>query len=701
MTDFLNSPIQYLKGVGPKRAELLQKELNISTFHDLINFFPFRYIDRTKFYKINEIREDLPYVQICGKIKSVELINRPQNKRLVAIFYDDTGEMELVWFHGFKWIKDALKPNVFYVVFGKPNYFQNHYSIIHPEIDVVSDDDNKINPSIVPVYNSTEKLKAKGLNSKGISKLLRTLIDKLLDEHIPETLPDEILSTLNLLLRESAFLNIHFPQNIELLQKAQYRLKFEELFFIQLQLLQNKFLREHRQNGHVFATVGEYFNQFYKKNLPFPLTNSQQRVIKEIRKDTKSGRQMNRLLQGDVGSGKTLVALMSMLLALDNGFQACLMAPTEILAQQHYKNISELLQGLEIQVKLLTRSTKRTERKIIHHKLQTGELQILIGTHALIEDVVQFKNLGLVIIDEQHRFGVAQRAKLWEKNIHPPHILVMTATPIPRTLAMTLYGDLDVSVIDELPPGRIPVKTFHRFESSRQQIYEFIKNQIDKGRQVYIVYPLIKESEVMDLKNLEDGFKNIVNVFLPPKYQVGMVHGLMKSDEREREMSCFANKETQILVCTTVIEVGIDIPNANVMIIENAERFGLSQLHQLRGRISRSTTQAYCILMTKERLSEEAKIRIETMLRTTNGFDIAEIDLNIRGPGDIQGTLQSGLIELKIADLAKDGRIVQIARDTARTILEQDPFLKSEKNSILLEQLNLLNKNKKDWSRIS
>ena len=697
----LETPIEYLKGVGPKRGELLRKELKIFTFHDLLTFYPFRYVDRSKYYKINEIRPDLPYIQVKGKIISMETAGTGRAKRLMALFRDDTGVIELIWFQGARWIISSLKTGVEYVVFGKPNVFRGKMSISHPEMDLVSEESQKLTSSLQAVYSSTEKLSSRGLNSRGVAKLQQMLIQQI-EGKLPETLSKELISKLNLLSREQAARNIHFPENPELLNKAQFRLKFEEFFFLQLKLLKLKVIRNQKFRGFLFPEIGDYFNSFYKNVLPFSLTGAQKRVIKEIRKDLGSGKQMNRLLQGDVGSGKTIVALMSMLIALDNGYQACLMAPTEILANQHFETISVMLKDAGIITGLLTGSTKIAERKILHEQLENGELHLLMGTHALIEEKVKFKNLGLVIIDEQHRFGVEQRAKMWKKNeLHPPHVLVMTATPIPRTLAMTLYGDLDVSVIDELPPGRKPIKTFHRYDSSRLRIFGFMKEQIKLGRQIYVVYPLIKESEKMDYKDLMDGFESIVREFPEPPYHVSVVHGQMKPKEKDSEMQRFVKGQTHIMVATNVIEVGVDVPNATVMVIESAERFGLSQLHQLRGRVGRGADQSYCLLMTGNKLTGDGKLRMQTMTRTNDGFEIADVDLKIRGPGDIEGTQQSGILDFKIADIIRDGQILQYARDIALKLLEQDPNLEQPNNIPIIRQLAALNKNKKDWSRIS
>jgi ATP-dependent DNA helicase RecG len=701
-SNFLNTPIEYLKSVGPQKAELLKKELRIFKYSDLLTYYPFRYVDRTKFYKIKEINADLPYVQLRGKIVRTEMIGTKGTQRFVATFADETGKLELIWFQGKKWISEKIKPHLTneYIVFGKPNIFNGRFNISHPEIDLVSEENTTFASALQAVYNSTEKLKARSIDTKGIARMQKAL-SGLIKNNIPETLSDTIKERFHLISREEAFQQIHFPQNAEQLRKAEFRLKFEELFFIQLKLLKQKGLRETTYRGFVFSKVGDYFNNFYNNYLALTLTNAQKKVIKEIRLDMCSGRQMNRLLQGDVGSGKTLVALMNILIALDNGFQACLMAPTEILANQHYETISQLLKPLNINVGILTGSKGVKVRRIIHEQLQSGEMQILIGTHALLENVVQFKNIGLVVIDEQHRFGVAQRAKMWNKNTQAPHMLIMSATPIPRTLAMTLYGDLDVSVIDELPPGRKPIQTVHRFDSNRERVFGFMREQIALGRQIYVVYPLIKESEKMDYKDLMDGYESITRAFPMPQYQVSIVHGQMKADAKEYEMQRFVKGETNIMVATTVIEVGVDVPNASVMVIESAERFGLSQLHQLRGRVGRGAEQSYCILMTSYKLSSDGKLRMDTMVRTNDGFEIAEVDMKLRGPGDMAGTTQSGVLDLNIADLAKDGQILHAARNMVIEILSEDPNLEQLENSEIANQFALMNSSKTNWSRIS
>lgn len=701
MSELAGQDIKFLPGVGPKRASILNQELSIYSYEDLLYHFPYKYIDRTKFYAIKDINSKLPYIQVKGQITAIETLGEKRQQRLVAYFTDGEDTMELVWFKGIKYIQPNLKPNTDYIVFGKPSEFNRKINVVHPEIEEESKKNGKINASLQSFYLTTEKMKSSFLNSKVVQKLQENAL-KSVNGKIPETLPAGLVKKLGLINLHEALLQIHFPQNTEILKKAQYRLKFEELFYIQLNILKMKMKRKVLYKGNPFTQIGKYFNSFYTNNLPFELTNAQKRVIKEIRKDVGTGKQMNRLLQGDVGSGKTMVGLMCMLMALDNGFQACLMAPTEILASQHMESISEFLEGIDVNVALLTGSTKQKDRRRIHEDLQSGELQILIGTHALLEDVVQFNNLGLVIIDEQHRFGVAQRAKLWKKNNIPPHVLVMTATPIPRTLAMTLYGDLEVSVIDELPPGRKPIQTVHYFENRRKQVYDFMKKQIEMGRQIYLVYPMIKESEKMDYKNLEEGYESVAKSFPPEKYGISMVHGKMKPADKDAEMQKFAQGETKIMVATTVIEVGVNVPNASVMIIESTERFGLSQLHQLRGRVGRGAEQSYCILMSSYKISNESRKRIETMVRTNDGFEIAEVDLKLRGPGDIEGTQQSGIsYDLKIAHLGKDGQLLQYARDVAQEILDEDPLLEQEENYILAKQVKRLSKTKINWSVIS
>jgi ATP-dependent DNA helicase RecG len=681
--DPFQTPLVYLKGAGQSRAEVLKKDLELHTFEDLLRHFPFRYIDRTRFYKVREIQEDLPYVQVLARMISKEIVGEKQSRRLVARAKDDTGIIELVWFKGINWIEKTIIPGKVYILFGKPGFFNMMPQMAHPEMELyVPGAQKQGNLSLQPVYSSTEKLKQYQLDSKGIQKLVATLLG-LHAKDIRENLPLYIINQFKLLNRADAYLNIHFPGDATLLNEALYRLKFEELFFLQLKLLKNKLLHTQKFKGNVFDTVGMYFNEFYHNKLPFTLTDPQKRVLKEIRQDTQRGVQMNRLLQGDVGSGKTVVALMSMLIAIDNGFQTCIMAPTEILASQHYQTIKSLVGDDFIEVALLTGSTKQKERKVLHQKLEDGDLKILVGTHALIEDKVQFKNLGFVVIDEQHRFGVEQRAKLWRKNIIPPHILVMTATPIPRTLAMTLYGDLDVSVIDQLPAGRKPIQTMHLYENQRLRMFGFMKQEIALGRQVYVVYPLIQESEKLDLKNLQDGIEAMSREFPLPDYRISIVHGKMKPAEKDFEMQRFIKAETQIMVATTVIEVGVNVPNASVMIIENAERFGLSQLHQLRGRVGRGAEQSYCILMSSHKLSHDGKIRLNTMVKTNNGFEISEIDLQLRGPGNIEGTQQSGVVDLKLANLATDQELLFKVRKFVETIFEKDPQLAHPENQVL------------------
>ncbi|RKR85661.1 ATP-dependent DNA helicase RecG [Mucilaginibacter gracilis] len=695
------TPIEYLRGVGASRADVLRKELGISNFADLLRHFPYKYIDRTRFYKIKELNPDLPHVQLIVRLKSKEVLGEKHTKRLVAQIYDDTGTMELAWFQGMRWVEKLLIPGKAYIIFGKPGSFNGKTQMAHPEIEPYSADalKQKGNLKLQPVYNSTEKLKAYSLDSKGLQKLIAILLEQSLND-ITETIPNQILQKFKLVDRREAYANIHFPADADVLTAAVNRLKFEELFFIQFKMLKSKLQRTQKFKGNIFGTVGNYFNQFYKTKLPFALTNAQKRVLKEIRLDTQRGVQMNRLLQGDVGSGKTVVALMSMLLAIDNGFQTCIMAPTEILANQHYQSIEQLIDNEFLEVALLTGSTTAKKRRILHEKLENGDLKILIGTHALIEDKVKFKNLGFVVIDEQHRFGVEQRAKLWRKNIIPPHVLVMTATPIPRTLAMTLYGDLDVSVIDELPAGRKPIETMHFHEGSRLRMFGFMKQEIAKGRQIYVVYPLIKESEKLDLKNLTDGIETMSREFPLPQFRISIVHGKLSAADKDAEMQRFVKGETQIMVATTVIEVGVNVPNASVMIIENAERFGLSQLHQLRGRVGRGAEQSYCILMSGHKLSNDGKIRLETMVKTNNGFEISEIDLQLRGPGNIEGTQQSGVLDLKLANLATDQQLLLLARKCVEEIFEHDPQLQLPENQIL-NQASHTHNGGLSWDKIS
>ena len=701
MSQLLSTSIEYLKGVGPKRAEILASELGIRTYRGLLHHFPFRYEDRTKFYKISEVQGDLPYVQLVGELTHVQEIGAKFKKRLVAKLKDDTGTIELVWFKGVTYFAKNLKVGEKYVVFAKPNVFNSKINLVHPEVDTLIEFKNAVQSKLQAVYPSTEKLAKFSLASKSISRLLRTLLPQL-KYKLEENLPATVVADFQLLNREAAMFNIHFPTSVEVLKKAIARIKFEELFMIQLELLKLKLVNLEKSTGFVFGEVGKRFNGFYSNNLPFELTGAQKRVLKEIRRDLKRGKQMNRLLQGDVGSGKTIVALMTILIGLDNGFQAALMAPTEILATQHYEGLKALLNGMDIEVELLTGSVKAKKRREIHEKLEDGTLHILIGTHALIEDKVKFKNLGIAVIDEQHRFGVAQRAKLYKKNIVPPHVLIMTATPIPRTLAMTLYGDLDVSVIDELPPGRKEIQTLHWYENKRLRLFGFMEGEIAKGRQIYIVYPLIEESEKLDYATLEEGYQHIFKRFPAPKYKVSIVHGKMKANVKQFEMNRFVNGETDIMVSTTVIEVGVNVPNASVMIIESAERFGLSQLHQLRGRVGRGAEQSYCVLMTGNKLSSDGRLRMKTMTGTNDGFQIAEVDLKLRGPGDLRGTQQSGTpIGLKLANLATDGELIEKARKAANQVLENDPNLEQQDNIGLLTYVKEKNRGKMNWSKIS
>ena len=696
----LHTSIEFLKGVGPSRADLLRKELGIRTLSDLANFFPNRYIDRTQFLKINQLQQNTAEVQIIGKITHLKTVQQKRGSRLVATFVDETGSMELVWFRGVKWIKESLKVDTPYVAFGRVNWFNGLFTMPHPELELVSDYKKSLQTAMQPVYPSTENLSNKGVTNRVVAKMMQQLFLNV-NAKFEETLSRNIIDKLKLVSKSEALFNIHFPKNQLLLTRAQQRLKFEELFFIQLQLVRKKLIHKSKIKGYIFQSVGDNFNSFYKNNLPFELTSAQKRVIKEIRKDIATGAQMNSLLQGDVGSGKTIVALLTMLIALDNDFQATLMAPTEILAIQHFNAISALMKGLNISISLLTGSVKTKERNKIHEELENGELHILIGTHALLEDKVKFKNLGLAIIDEQHRFGVAQRAKMWIKNDLPPHILVMTATPIPRTLAMSVYGDLDISVIDELPPGRKQILTAHRYDSNRLSVFKFMKEEIAKGRQIYVVYPLIQESQKLDFKDLMDGYESITREFPKPQYQISIVHGKMKSEAKKFEMNRFLNGETQIMVATTVIEVGVDMPNASVMVIESAERFGLSQLHQLRGRVGRGAEQSYCILMTSFKLTNDAKTRMETMVKTNDGFEIAEVDLKLRGPGDLMGTQQSGILNLRIADIVKDAAILKRAREVAFQVLNEDPNLKNISNKNISIAYQEITKNRAIWSNIS
>jgi ATP-dependent DNA helicase RecG len=697
LKNFFDTSVEFLKGVGSQRAVLLQKELKIFTFGDLIQHYPFRYEDRTKFYPINEVDELIPYVQIMGRFSGFKIIGVRNKRRLIGYFTDGRNEIEIVWFQRIDWIMQKIRPGVEYVVFGKPTRFGNKTNIAHPEIELVTENNLKGN-SFQPVYSVSEKLKAKYIDSKVISKLQQELV-RIAQLHIRETLPEHLLKEQKLISKKEALRNIHLPKNKELLLAARRRLKFEELFYVQLRLIKMKLVRQGKFNGQVFNDTN-ILTKFYKEHLPFELTEAQKRVIREIYTDMRSGKQMSRLLQGDVGSGKTIVAFICMLLVIGSDAQAALMAPTEILAQQHYANLKKYTDLMGISIELFTGSVKKSKRKPIHEKLENGELRILIGTHALLEDEVRFKKLGLAIIDEQHRFGVAQRSKLWQKNIDVyPHVLVMTATPIPRTLAMTLYGDLEISVIDELPKGRKPIVTMHQFDAQRLKVNGFVKTQIEAGRQVYVVYPLIEESEKLDLKHLMDGYESMARAF--PDVAISIVHGQMKSDAKDFELARFVKGETKIMVATTVIEVGMDVPNATVMIIESAERFGLSQLHQLRGRVGRGVDQSYCILMTSYKLGADTKMRIETMVRTNNGFDIAEADLRLRGPGDLMGTQQSGALDLLIADLSKDGRLLQQARDVAQSILTDDPDLNKQENAVVKMQVEMASETTMNWSRIS
>ncbi len=697
----LNTPVEFLKGVGQDRALLLGKELNIFNYEDLLLHFPFRYVDKSTILPISAVQEGMHFVQLMGRIERPQLIGEGRAKRFQAYLRDETGTIELVWFKGIKWIQKIVLPGSDFIVFGKPASFNGKFNIVHPELELATKEATNFaeKAKLDPVYSTTEKLKARGLESKQIAKLVKQVVDKL--ENLPENLPAHILESYKMLPRTKALKQIHFPQSAELQKAAENRLKFEELFFIQVKLLKQRNKRRQEIQGHIFDKVGDKFTTFYNKYLPFELTNAQKRVIKEIRADVRTGKQMNRLVQGDVGSGKTVVALMCMLLALDNGTQACLMAPTEILAAQHFQNIHNLLKDMNINVRLLTGSSKTSERKKIAEDLAHGSLDIIIGTHALLEKWVNFPNLGLVVIDEQHRFGVVQRATMWAKNKIPPHILVMTATPIPRTLAMTLYGDLENSVIDELPPGRKEIETKHAFESARLKVFGFMKEQIAQGRQAYVVYPLIEESETLDYKNLMEGYEAISREFPRPQYQIGIVHGQMKAEDKEAEMQRFKKGITHILVSTTVIEVGVDVPNATVMVIESAERFGLSQLHQLRGRVGRGGNKSYCILMTGYKLGENTRTRIETMVRTNNGFEIAEVDLRLRGPGDMTGTQQSGMLNLKIANLAADQKILVAARHAAMEILDKDPNLELPEHRPIVKFLNQKSRNQPNWSLIS
>ena len=700
VSDIIQTPIDYLKGVGPSRAKLLRSELGVKTFQDLIYLFPRRYIDRTQFYSIGSLFQNSSEIQVIGQITGFREISQKRGKRLVATFQDSTGQIELVWFRGHKWIRENLKIRTTYVVFGKVNLFNGSYNMPHPEIELKSEFDKGLRTNIQPIYPSTEILTNRGISNKVICKLIEQIIIQI-DAGFLESLSNEILNKYKLISKNDALLNIHFPKDQILLHQAEFRLKFEELFFIQLQLIQKNLINKSKIKGFNFKEVGYNFNNFYKNHLPFNLTNSQKRVIKEIRSDMGSNAQMNRLLQGDVGSGKTIVAFMAMLIAIDNEFQSVIIAPTEILAMQHYNGFKSLCDKIDLKISLLTGSTKISARRIIHENLENGSLNILIGTHAVLEDKVKFNNLGLAVIDEQHRFGVAQRSKLWYKNVSPPHILVMTATPIPRTLAMSVYGDLDISLIDELPPGRKTIKTLHKFDNNRLKVISFMRSEIAKGRQVYIVYPLIKESQKLDFKDLMDGYESISRDFPVPEYQISIVHGKMKASDKEYEMQRFVKGQTQIMVATTVIEVGVNVPNASVMIIESAERFGLSQLHQLRGRVGRGSEQSFCILMTSNKLGSDSKTRMETMVKSSDGFEIAEVDLKLRGPGDIMGTQQSGVLKLKIANIIYDKDILINARKSVKLLLNEDPELKLNRNLSIQRTYKSMAVYKNMWNYIS
>lgn len=695
--DILQTDIKFIPGIGPKKAETLNKEIDVFTLGDLLRWYPYRYIDKTRIYYVHEVDSSLAFIQLKGRITAFESFGEGRKRRLVGHFTDGTGFIDLVWFQGIRFIENSLKVGQEYIVFGKPSLFGNKWNIAHPDIDPINTESD-LPTGFMAMYNTTEKMKYAYLNSKAMQKIISNAFE-MIKAPLLETLSPDVVKAANLISYHEAIENIHFPKSPNLLREAEFRLKFEELFYIQLNIVRYSSDRKSKLKGFQFSKVGHYLNSFYKNHLPFPLTNAQKRVIREIRQDTANGKHMNRLLQGDVGSGKTLVALMCMLIALDNDYQACLMAPTEILATQHYETFKEMLDGLDVNVELLTGSTKKKDREVIHDELLTGKTNILIGTHALLEDVVQFNNLGFVVIDEQHRFGVAQRAKLWAKNEHPPHVLVMTATPIPRTLAMTVYGDLDVSVIDELPPGRKPVKTVHRYDQKRGDLYQFIRTELNIGRQVYIVYPLIEESETLDLKNLEEGYQHVSEAF--SEYKVVKMHGRMKPADKEEVMQQFANHEAHIMVSTTVIEVGVNVPNASIMVIESAQRFGLSQLHQLRGRVGRGADQSYCVLITPYELSADTRRRMEIMTESNDGFVIAEADLKLRGPGDLEGTLQSGTpFDLKIADLLRDNDILIRAREIAEDIITTDPLLEHPDHKVLKQQLSRLSGNRYDWGRI-
>lgn len=696
----MQTEIAYLKGVGPERARLLKEELNIKTFQDLLHFFPNRYIDRSRFHPINQLPNTNAEVQIKGVITSIEYVQQKRGKRMVAHFQDETGSMQLVWFRGYQWLRDSMRLNQPYVIFGRINWFKGQASMPHPEMELEHVFQQGVKAAFYPIYPSSEKLINKGVSQRVIQKLVASLLQNKEGE-FSETLPSYLLNHFKLISKKEALHQVHYPSTQNLLSRAQMRLKFEEFFYMQLQLILKNHQRKQKIKGHVFAAVGSVFRNFFDNHLPFTLTEAQKRVVKEIRTDLGTGRQMNRLLQGDVGSGKTIVALLSMLIAIDNGFQGTLVAPTEILAQQHYHSLKSLLEGTGIHCALLTGSSSKKERIVLHQALESGELSILVGTHAVFEEKVQFHNLGLAIIDEQHRFGVAQRAKLWQKNDIPPHVLVMTATPIPRTLAMSIYGDLDISLIDTLPPGRKPIKTLHRYDNNRLAVFGFVKEQIKLGRQVYIVYPLIQESETLDYKDLMDGYESISRSFPPPKHQISIVHGKMKSEDKAYEMERFVQGKTQIMVATTVIKVGVNVPNASVMIIESAERFGLSQLHQLRGRVGRGSEQSYCILMSGSKLSEEGKTRLQTMVKSNDGFEIAEVDLRLRGPGNLMGTQQSGVLQLKIADVIKDTELLKAARDTAQQIIKKDSAFNNKDHQVIKRTLSALRFDSNIWNFIS
>jgi ATP-dependent DNA helicase RecG len=698
--DSMQTEIAYLKGVGPERARLLKEELNIKTFQDLLHFFPNRYIDRSRFHPINQLPNTNAEVQIKGVITSIEYVQQKRGKRMVAHFQDETGSMQLVWFRGYQWLRDSMRLHQPYVIFGRINWFKGQASMPHPEMELEHVFQQGVKAAFYPIYPSSEKLINKGVSQRVIQKLVASLLQNK-EAVFSETLPQYLLDHFKLISKKEALHQVHYPSTQNLLSRAQMRLKFEEFFYMQLQLILKNHQRKQKIKGHVFAAVGSVFRNFFDNHLPFTLTEAQKRVVKEIRTDLGTGRQMNRLLQGDVGSGKTIVALLSMLIAIDNGFQATLVAPTEILAQQHYQSLKALLEGTGVQCDLLTGSSSKKERIVLHQALESGTLSILVGTHAVFEEKVQFHNLGIAIIDEQHRFGVAQRAKLWQKNDIPPHVLVMTATPIPRTLAMSIYGDLDISIIDTLPPGRKPIKTLHRYDNNRLAVFGFVKEQIELGRQVYIVYPLIQESETLDYKDLMDGYESISRSFPPPKHQISIVHGKMKSEDKAYEMERFVQGKTQIMVATTVIEVGVNVPNASVMIIESAERFGLSQLHQLRGRVGRGSDQSYCILMSGSKLSEEGKTRLQTMVKSNDGFEIAEVDLRLRGPGNLMGTQQSGVLQLKIADVIKDPELLKAARDTAQQIIKKDAAFNNKDHQVIKRTLSALRFDSNIWNFIS